>query len=563
MSSNTTRRILVLGAAPEDATPETHIMAGPWAFAGQEDRFPLWDEAFTIAPPPFPTPEAQAQAQDEAHTYAISRIPDLALRLGAHHGADLPRRFWDVALAPWLALCSQMLVERQRRAMDLVRLWGHEELDVILLPADCSFSFHSTHDFILHGAQSHTFNHWVFSRILEGMLPKAWNVQWASAVTEAHGQPERGLKHAVRSLLYRLPFPRIKGFSTGRSLMYSLALCANRNTEDKTIPLDSLMGRMPQWSFDPDSVVLPSIPGALFTTPVPRRVKPNPKKPVRIASVGCYYDDPYRLRLARAHAEGARLVFIQHGGNYGHVRTYGTVPMFEYAQHAFLTWGWTTHGSYRGNFVPMPHAQLQELRGRHRDASGTLVLVGAEMSTCNYRLDSKPQPMQFVSYRRDKVSFLSALPDSVRTSALYRPYFDTFSGLEDAPWVLRHVPDVQRCTGSLDDHMLRCRLLVLDHHGTTLELAMAANIPLVLYWNQEHWPLCPETEEALHWLTSAGIYHPTPASAAAHVARIWDDVPGWWNSEPVQEARRRWSERYALTTDGDFDKVWIEALRKL
>lgn len=563
MSESTARRVLVLGAAPEDATPETHIMAGPWAFAGQEDRFPHWDTAFDICPAPFADASLLAQAQDEAHTYAISRIEDIALRLGAHHGADLPRAFWEVALAPWLALCAQLLVERQRRVQDMIRLHGHEELEVTLLPADCAFSFQSTHDFVLHGAQDTPFNHWVFSRILEGMVPEAWTVRWAQPVVRHAGAPERGLRHFVRSLLYLLPFPRIKGFSTRRSLLYSLALLANRNPEDRTIPLDRLRGRMPQWCFDPDTVLLPSIPRNFFTTSLPRRVRPSTRTSIRVASVASFYDDPYRFRLAAARAAGTRLVFIQHGGNYGHVRTYGTSPIYEYNQHAFLTWGWTTHGVHKGNFVPMPHAQLEGLRGRHRDESGRLILVGAEMSTFNYRLDSKPQPMEFVEYRRDKAVFLNALPQAARSVSLYRPYFDTRSGLEDAPWVLRRAPEAERCTGSLDEHMLRCRLLVLDHHGTTLELALAADVPTVLFWNPQHWRVCPETEEALEWLEAAGIYHRTPASAAAHVGRIWDDVPGWWQSAPVREARAKWCARYALTTDGDFDRIWTDTLRSL
>lgn len=563
MSDSTARRVLVLGAAPEDATPETHIMAGPWAFAGQEERFPGWETSFTICPPPFADPDLLAQAQDEAHTYAISRIDDIALRLGAHHGADLPRAFWEVALIPWLALCGQLLVERQRRVQDMLRLFGDEELEVTLLPGDCAFSFHSTHDFVLHGAQDNLFNHWVFSRMIEGMVPAAWTVRWAQPVTRHSGAPEKGLRHMARTLLYKLPFPRVKGFSTRRSLLYSLALMANRNSADNTIPLDRLRGRMPQWCFDPDTVLLPSIPRSFYTTPLPRRVKPAARPGIRVASVASFYDDPYRFHLAAARAAGTRLVFIQHGGNYGHVRTYGTSPVYEYNQHAFLTWGWTSHGPHKGNFVPVPHAQLQELRGRHRDESGRLILVGAEMSTFNYRLDSKPQPFEFTHYRNDKVTFLEALPEATRKATLYRPYFETRSGLEDAPWVLRRVPDVERCTGSLDDHMLRCRLLVLDHHGTTLELAMAADVPMVLFWNMQHWRVCPETEEALGWLEEAGIYHRTPAAAAAHIARIWDDVPGWWHSAPVREARARWSARYALTTDDDFDRVWTQTLRTL
>ena len=68
------------------------------------------------------------------------------------------------------------------------------------------------------------------------------------------------------------------------------------------------------------------------------------------------------------------------------------------------------------------------------------------------------------------------------------------SSLEDAPWLLRRFPEVQRCTGPLEPHMLGCRLLVLDHAGTTLAQALAANIPLLLYWDPATASFTPEAE---------------------------------------------------------------------
>lgn len=568
---STTRRILVLGAAPADARPETHIMAGPCCFAGQEDRFPGWESAFTFAPSPFAGPDDLANACDEAHTYAITRIDDIALRLGAHHGVDLPRPFWEFFLIPWLALASQAMVERQRRVLDLIRVFGDEELEVTLLPRECSFSFETTHDFVQGGALNAEYNHWVLSRILEDMLPRAWRVTWGEPVVRHAGAPEPvSVRSLLKRIVYALPFPHIKGFSLGQILKFSAALMANRNTDDRTMPLERLKGRNPAWKFDPDKVLLPAIPRSFFNVRLPRRVKPGARHAIRAVSVGCYYDDVYRARLALARARGTRLVFLQHGGNYGHVRTYGTSPVFEYPQHAFLTWGWEHHTPCPGNFVPTPHAQLDKLKGKHAEKDPNLILVGAEMGLFNYRLDSKPQPLEYLDYRADKSRFLAALPDALRGHTLYRPYFDIPGALADAPWVLERHPDVKRCVGSLDEHMLACRLLVLDHHGTTLELAMAADVPLILFWNTQHWQMCPETEEALGWLEQAGIFHRSPESAAAHAAKVWHDVEGWWQSPLVRATRHQWCNRYARLVDEEnttqgraLENCWMDLLRKL
>ena len=117
--------------------------------------------------------------------------------------------------------------------------------------------------------------------------------------------------------------------------------------------------------------------------------------------------------------------------------------------------------------------------------------------------------------------------------------------------------------GQLDAGMLACRLLVLDHHGTTLNLAFAANTPLVLYWDPRAWELCPEGETLLALLHGAGIWHPTPEEAAAVVEQIWPDVRGYWQSARVQSARLRWCEHFALSMGAGFTGQWIRALSTL
>ncbi|MFR1533258.1 MAG: hypothetical protein ACLSTO_06190 [Bilophila wadsworthia] len=124
--------------------------------------------------------------------------------------------------------------------------------------------------------------------------------------------------------------------------------------------------------------------------------------------------------------------------------------------------------------------------------------------------------------------FMAALPEALRKQSQYRPYFDVPSSLEDAPWLLRRFPEVTRCTGPLEPRLLGCRLLVLDHAGTTLAQALAANIPFLLYWNPETASFTPEALPLLDKLREAGILHDTPESAAAKAAEVWGDVPGWW-----------------------------------
>jgi len=386
-----------------------------------------------------------------------------------------------------------------------------------------------------------------------------------------HAPGLRGrLRTWARKIVYTPFFPHIKGFNPLQALMFSWILLGNRRQADCSLSLPELARcyAMPsiaeiQFPLDPWPIFLAAIPRCITRAALPERIKAAARKRIRVASVAAIQDTTYRLRLAAWRAAGHKLVYIQHGGNYGMLRCAATTPLEEYNQHAFITWGWKEQTPLWGNFIPLPHAQTSALYGRHCAVDASLLFVGNGMELFPHRLDSKPNPTQVLAYRRMKVRFLSALSSEVRKHARYRPYFDVPAALSDWPWLQARFPKLARCTGLLDTAMLSCRLMVLDHHGTTLNLAFAANTPLVLYWDPRAWALCQEGEALLALLHGAGIWHPTPEEAAAAVERIWPDARGYWQSAHVQSVRLRWCEQYALSADTDFNAQWVRALSML
>lgn len=564
-------RTLILGRMPANAAPDTHLAAGPWCFVGQEDLFPDWEVRYTFGPEPLTSPHALEAAARQARTLAVAGVPDVAAALRPE-GEALPRAYWDMFLGSWLIMAAQQIVERSLRVTALIGLWGQEPLRVPLLPEDCTFIFATEQDYVLRGALGHDYNHWLFSRLLEPVWPAAWEKELLSPVKAVYAAeaPQGGqarLRQAARrmveDLLRTLPFPRIKGFSLGQSCRFSLAVLRNRAPEDHSRPLTDYAEVPPDLPCAALPLFLASLPESIKKARHPARLPRVSAPRIRVAHISAYEDTAYRQRLARWRGRGHKLLFIQHGGNYGHIRTDSMVPLTEYCQHAFITWGWTTQTPQQGNFVPLPHGQLARLRNAHHDTTGTLLYVGTEMPGFPYRMDSRLTPQQYVQYRDDKQWFFEALPRDIHRRCLYRPYFPVPGTLDDATWLLPRFPDVRLCVGPLDPHMLSCRLLVLDHHGTTLELAMAADVPMVLFWDRTGWGVCPETEAALDDLAAADIWHPTAESAAMHLRRIWDDIPGWWRSAPVRDARARWCARYALTVDGPIEPLWIDTLKKL
>lgn len=540
-------RTLVLGHAPESSLDELYVYAGPWCLAQCPEKL---DNNWLFPPEPFAAPEHLETAVAQARRLTAVAAEDLRARLNAHHKTALSAAFWDTALAPWLCSAVEVLVDRIWRLEGLKTLWGDTPLRVPL-PGDDIPPFAATSQFMLHGALNPFWNHWLFAKLLQGRMPEAWKPQgfysepFTLPLPEAEPLPRR----LARRILNALPFPRVKGFTTGQSLRLSLTLLRSKDTADRTMPLSALAENADAPPLPmPDAelcALLHRILPQSFLAPLPA---PGMRlSRTRVAPVGSADDDDLRFSLAWHRERKGKLIYIQHGGEYGYVRSQLAYTAVEYRHHAFISWGWTEHGRLpngENHVIPLPHPHLS--RSPHRETDPRLLFVGTEMALIPYNLKSTRRTTQQLEYRALKGRFLEALPPALLASTHYRPYFDLPCTLPDAPWVLSRYPAVTRCTGPLEPHVFSCRLLVLDHLGTTLAQAMAANVPLLIFRNPDHQPVSPETHPLLTQLAEAGILYSRPEDAAAHCAAIWDNVAGWWSRPTVQAARKAFTTLHAL-----------------
>ena len=582
-------------------------------------------QGFVFPADPFADGQEVEAYSRSANGESIRLIDILGQRLNREHRANRSSIFWETALAPWLTLCVHMLAERQKRVLDLAAAYGNEPLRVALLPPDLPISFQNSLDFMLRGVLDPHFNHFIFSRIVEAVAPPAWDLYYidisplrpeakglatppAETLSDAvnqksdapaggkgcdsisledreairacfggmdkgrHSTPRQSLRQKLRdkarNWLRDLPFPRYKGFSLPEALLLSLAVVGSgKSGDDRTLPLEAYASAPLQWVFPAEDLILACLPKDFLETPLPSA--PGAQGKLRGMTAAFSQDDLYRLQLAAWREGGGKLFCVQHGSNYGNLRGIGGI-FFEYRQHAFFTWGWKEHQGWPCNSLPLPHPLTARLRDAHAEQKDSLILVGTEMLPLLYRLKTRPQAGDLPEYRRGKLRFFSALPPHVLEKSMYRPYPASASSLEDGPYVQRGVPGLHLCVGDLTAQMLGCRLLVLDHYGTTLHMALAANVPTICFWNKNQWSMEAGTEQLLDLLAEAGIVHSTPEDAAGQAARVWPDVRAWWASQAVQNARTAWMNSYARCLpfrvtgwSAEMMRLWRTALRSL
>ena len=568
---------LYLNGVDDRFDPDTDHVIGPWCLIGSRWIGDDWSRFDFVEP--FELAADEVRAADECATLIRFHITRLSTQLNTQHNKMRDISFWWTLLTPWL----QHLVEASwRHWVSVEQFVGRHRgeiltYDVPAMPENFNFDFADTRDFIYRGLRSPDVLSWMMADFLRELGPDHWTKRpipapdfvSGNAATISPPAQTSAIKQALRRFLGRLPVANVPGMSLSSiplSLYVNLLPRRTCAEDFKGLPADA-----PPDSFPPAYL---SALETLIDQTMPRSFTKDFRAYDTQAATSRYrckrlfvtaptiFEDRQTFEIAHALMAGERVVRTQHGSEYGIVDVFNIGWMNEYVNAAFLSWGWSGHKNFPGRFLPVSSPMLAGLSGRYKCRSRQIVLVSTAAVLVPFRIASAQRPSTMSGYRSDKALFIKGLDASVQHDLVYRPYKRGHTDLPDQEWLEQHVGPLEIHTGPLTSSLLRSRLTVLDHPGTTLHIAMAANVPTVCFWR--HGLFAPSAEEKplFDLLKSAGILHEDPESAAAHINDIANDVSVWWSSEKTQTARRTWSAKHAHT-DRIWWWSWLRALAKI
>lgn len=552
-------RNLVIGRIPADFDPETHVALGPWCFAGAEHIWPEWDEQEFVRT--VPGYEEHYEASENTRKLANFWVDRLWPDLNRRHGTSYGRPFWHVMLIFWLIHVVDASWRRYLHVKQFIDGLAGEPLRVELSDVEAPWQVENTYRIVFDINYGAAFHQWLNDRIIRLLAPRSWDVvpsRQASAGPPKRSDPSAIPEHQPAAREYsvpRAPIGVVYGLEGVKYVPRLLAWLAMLSPwrRPRSYPLGDYQ---PEKDFPPlyldllEELVRDTMPRN-FTDNFAeldsfgRRHRYYPGR-LQVGVVQFFFDE-HNIKTAHAVENGERVVSVQHGGGYGYNGMLGMVAEAEYYHHAFITWGWREQQDYQCRFIPLPSPKLSRVANRHHAENDDLILVGTGMAHFSPRLDIWPVPIE---YRKWKRRFLAALDDRIADRTAYRPIHhpDPETALDDADYVRRFFPDMRILGGSLDEALLGCRLLVMDHPGTTLNVALAANVPTVCFWNKREWHLARQAIPYFERLEQAGILFSSAEEAARHVNAVWGGVEGWWSTSAVQEARRAWCRQYARTS---------------
>ena len=195
----------------------------------------------------------------------------------------------------------------------------------------------------------------------------------------------------------------------------------------------------------------------------------------------------------------------------------------------------------------MPVGQLKSERplGVQHSKQDGILLVTYTGPRHSYIMYSAAVSSQWLSYFDDQCVFVDCLPSHLRDALTVRLHRDDHGWSQRKRWQDRF-PSIRLDDGKSNAiNVRRSRLYVSSYNATTYLESFTMNVPTVIYWNPNHWELRASAIPFYEELKRVGIFHETPASAAQHVAEIWDDVDQWWDSSEVQKVLEQFKKKYS------------------
>jgi putative transferase (TIGR04331 family) len=270
-----------------------------------------------------------------------------------------------------------------------------------------------------------------------------------------------------------------------------------------------------------------------------------------------WFDETFKEWAARCHEQGAAIVGGEHGGapfsNKFRIYESMEISLADY----YLSWGWTEGEDSR--VVPGPGNKLIIFPFERQRAKDEKIVF---VSTIAPR-HSIGAIENFADYIAWQQRFLSSITPHLQEKILARVHFEDY-GWRVKEHLLVSLPTLQfdSWNTTFKDRLRSSRLYVFDYASTTLTEAMAANVPSIVFWNEEKYPLAASMIPHFQLLKDCHIFHESPESAAQWADSVYYNVEDWWGSESCQRAVRNFCVQYARTSRNPL-KEWNRLFHKL
>jgi putative transferase (TIGR04331 family) len=497
------------------------------------------------------------------------------------HNFDKDIEYWRVIIGPWLRSFIDVLYDRFKTIEIALDLNVISEIEVYQYNLDdwVAKDFSEYHSFIL----SDPWNEIVYSEVIKYFnFPFTVNDKFTIKQIKHKGKEKINVKSLVRNFFFRMQgfipssmqkivlvevyAPIINIIKLQIKLKQLACYGVTFDTENialnnkKRVKLGSLS---PGTGFENflDEMIKKFIPRVYieeFLSTRDKSLKYYPKNPSIIYTSTAYQrNESFKFWVAEKLQNYNVKYFIgQHGGNMGLSQWSQGEEHQKKTAHCFLSWGWSD--SIYKNVVRLPSLKMSGISIKHKN-QGDILYMTTSLPRYFYSHMAIPVAGQNLNYIDSQISFLNnCIPDVLKRLRIRLD--SNFDESLDKKLINEGFSDnIDRSCLSFIKQVNNCRICVCTHNGTSFLEMLAANFPVIIFWNPEYNEIRPMSKLCIKSLVDAEILHYTPESASLLLNKIFNNVEDWWASESLQKTRREFVEKYAYASD-DFTNSWQDFL---
>ena len=552
------------------------IFLGEWC--RNYDRKHIWQDMDAVVAVPYGLGQEQKNADHtEARALEKRLFPILYHALNQHHGVQYSARFWQIVLGHWLQRYVDVMLNRVRtleHCLQSHRLSGTTTFSV------GQYAFVSVNSYAaILAFNDDRWNNELYIRILN-LLGVTIDLQEVIDGEEFNGfclpiiAPRISIKKRISRWGYLQLFKVARFFARKQDAF----IINSYLPKHEEIKLQLALGQCPVLWVSPEFKMSEKVNKVLresLANQVIRKSGNNledilkkmlfellpicylegfsdlnvlakqqhwPKLPKFIFTSNNFdTDEVFKLWAATKVESGTKYYIGQHG-NYGVSRNHIDPSNEEITADKFLTWGWTDG---LPQHIPAFVFKMAGRKAEYYNLQGGLLLI--ELHSAQ-RLVTWDDTAEFANYFEEQQNFvreLASTPKQQLTIRLHAAY-KYLKWNEEARWQAFD-PSLKIDVGNaaIRELIAKSRLVVHSYDSTGVLETLSQNIPTLAFWQNGFDHLRDSAKPYYQELVDAGVIHFSAESVAAKVNAVWDNVENWWGGSEVQEARKKFCDRYA------------------
>lgn len=269
---------------------------------------------------------------------------------------------------------------------------------------------------------------------------------------------------------------------------------------------------------------------------------------------GGSYDEVFKAYLMGIRHKKTIFCDIQHGGDYGIVRTPGMHCEYEMSDWLY-TWGWAIEKNFPCHCKPMPAAKLLDKRLQNVKTGDKILYVSYTYPRRGHELYKRA--LIYDKDKKNEIEFLKGLSEPLKNRIIVRLFQSDFG------WRVKDELDKQVTGLTYDDEkdfyvsLGKAKLVVLMVWSTTILEALYAGKPVLVlhYAGQAEESAIEDIKD----LERVGILVQTWEKLGAQLEAIYQNVDQWWNDPERQKVVQRIRDKYTFMPQ-DAKKVWLDEI---